>query len=124
MTIPESGMKGGESSMEQTEILLAIQQQLTMLQDSLILNDTFFAAARDVITVDGMEYSFLKPPYMNFDDHVRTKRKLREAYSQHEFLLLYGYSGCGKTLFSPNSARNLANVCQGLFSGSCTEKSS
>lgn len=67
------------------------------LEDSLILNDTFFAAARDVITVDGMEYSFLKPPYMNFDDHVRTKRKLREAYSQHEFLLLYGYSGCGKT---------------------------
>ena len=29
------------------------------LEDSLILNDTFFAAARDVITVDGMEYSFL-----------------------------------------------------------------
>ena len=28
----QSGMKGGESSMEQTEILLAIQQQLTMLQ--------------------------------------------------------------------------------------------
>lgn len=34
---------------------------------------------------------------MNFDDHIRTKRKLREAYSQHEFLMLYGYSGCGKT---------------------------
>lgn len=67
------------------------------LEDNLILNDTYFAAARDAITIDGMDYSFLKPPYMNFDDHVRTKRKLREAYSQHEFLLLYGYSGCGKT---------------------------
>ena len=28
-------MKGGESSMEQTEILLAIQQQLTMLQSTI-----------------------------------------------------------------------------------------
>ena len=67
------------------------------LEEKLILNDTYFAAARDSVTVDGMEFTFLKPPYMNFDDHIRTKRKLREAYSQHEFLLLYGYSGCGKT---------------------------
>ena len=50
-----------------------------------------------MITVDGMEYSFLKPPYMNFEDHIVTKRKLREAYTQHELLLMYGYSGCGKT---------------------------
>ena len=28
-------MKGGESSMEQTEILLAIQQQLTILQSTI-----------------------------------------------------------------------------------------
>lgn len=67
------------------------------LEEKLILNDTYFAAARDSVTVDGMEFTFLKPPYMNFDDHIRTKRKLREAYSQHEFLLLYDYSGCGKT---------------------------
>lgn len=67
------------------------------LEEKLILNDTYFAAARDSVTVDGMEFTFLNPPYMNFDDHIRTKRKLREAYSQHEFLLLYGYSGCGKT---------------------------
>ena len=65
--------------------------------DRLILNDTYFAAARDAVTVDGMDYTFLKPPYMNFDDHTRAKRKLIEAYRQHEFLLLYGYSGCGKT---------------------------
>ena len=31
----QSGMKDGESSMEQTEILLAIQQQLTMLQSTI-----------------------------------------------------------------------------------------
>ena len=67
------------------------------LEDNLIMNDTLFAEARNSVTVDGMEYSFLKPPYMNFDDQFRTKRKLREAYTQHEFLLLYGYSGCGKT---------------------------
>jgi hypothetical protein len=67
------------------------------LEDKLIFDDINFEAARNAVTVDGMDFSFLKPPYMNFDDHVRTKRKLREAYSQHEFLLLYGYSGCGKT---------------------------
>lgn len=33
---------------------------------------------------------------MLFEDQLQTKRKLREAYTQHEFLLLYGYSGCGK----------------------------
>ena len=31
----QSGMKGGESSMEQTEILLTIQRQLTMLQSTI-----------------------------------------------------------------------------------------
>ena len=65
--------------------------------DRLILNDTYFAAARQAITIDGMAYSFLKPPYMNFPDHQKAKRKLKEAYTQREFLLLYGYSGSGKT---------------------------
>ena len=65
--------------------------------ERLILSDTSFAAARKGITMDGLEYSFLKPPYMNFEDHIIAKQKLREAYSQNEFLLLYGYSGCGKT---------------------------
>ena len=67
------------------------------LEDNLIMNAPLFAEARNSVTVDGIEYSFLKPPYMNFDDQLRSKRKLREAYTQHEFLLLYGYSGCGKT---------------------------
>ena len=31
----QSGMKEGESSMEQTEILLTIQRQLTMLQSTI-----------------------------------------------------------------------------------------
>ena len=48
--------------------------------DRLILNDTYFESARGAITVDGMEYAFLKPPYMNFDDQIRAKQKLKEAY--------------------------------------------
>ena len=67
------------------------------LEDMLILDDIYFEEAREGVTVDGMTYSFLKPPYMIFDDHYKTKLKLKEAYSQREFLLLYGYSGCGKT---------------------------
>lgn len=79
------------------------------LSDRLILNDTYFAAARGAITVDGMAYSFLKPPYMNFDDQMRAKRKLKEAYTQREFLLLYGYSGCGKTTILSQFAEKYSN---------------
>ena len=77
--------------------------------DRLILNDTYFAAARGAITVDGMDYSFLKPPYMNFEDHIRAKQKLKEAYTQREFLLLYGYSGCGKTTILTQFAEKYSN---------------
>lgn len=77
--------------------------------DRLILNDTFFAAARGAITVDGMDYSFLKPPYMNFEDHIRAKQKLKEAYTQREFLLLYGYSGCGKATILTQFAEKYSN---------------
>ena len=49
--------------------------------DRLILNDTYFESARGAITVDGMEYAFLKPPYMNFDDQIKAKQKLKEAYT-------------------------------------------
>ena len=66
-------------------------------EEKLVINDTYLAAARDAITIDGMEYSFLKPPYMNFDDHLNTKKKLKEAFTQCEYLMIYGYSGCGKT---------------------------
>lgn len=31
------------------------------LEEKLILNDTYFAAARDSVTVDGMEFTFLNP---------------------------------------------------------------
>ena len=86
------------NSKEHHEILHeALDPFDTPLEVKLVLNDVCFAAARDAVTVDGMAFSFLKPPYMNFDDHMNTKRKLKEAYIQHEFLLLYGYSGCGKT---------------------------
>ena len=77
--------------------------------DRLILNDTFFEAARGAITVDGMEYAFLKPPYMNFDDQIRAKQKLKEAYTQRELLLLYGYSGCGKTTILTQFAEKYSN---------------
>lgn len=77
--------------------------------DRLILNDTYFEAARSAITVDGMAYSFLKPPYMNFEDHIKAKQKLKEAYTQREFLLLYGYSGCGKTTILTQFAEKYTN---------------
>lgn len=77
--------------------------------DRLILNDTYFAAARSAITVDGMDYSFLKPPYMLFDDQEQAKRKLKEAYTQRELLLLYGYSGCGKTTILTQFAEKYSN---------------
>ena len=83
--------------------------EITRSEERLILNDTYFAAARDVITVDGMDYSFLKPPYMNFEDHLQTKRKLKEAYTQRELLLMYGYSGSGKTTILTQFAEKYSN---------------
>lgn len=77
--------------------------------ERLILNDTYFAAARNAITVDGMAYSFLKPPYMNFEDQINAKQKPKEAYTQQEFLLLYGYSGCGKTTILTQFAKKYPN---------------
>ena len=47
--------------------------------EALVFNDTYFAAARNAISIEGMEYSFLKPPYMNFDDHIKTKKKLKKS---------------------------------------------
>lgn len=67
------------------------------LEDKIILDDVYFSASRDAVTLDGMQFSFIKPPYMNFDDHIRVKRKLKEAFLHHEFLLIYGYSGAGKS---------------------------
>ena len=67
------------------------------LEDNMIINDTYFLASRDAVTLDGMQFSFMKPPYMNFEDHIQVKRKLKEAFTQQEILLIYGYSGVGKT---------------------------
>ena len=77
--------------------------------ERLVLSDTYFEAARGAVTVDGMDYSFLKPPYMNFGDQIRAKRKLKEAYTQQEFLFLYGYSGCGKTTILTQFAEKYSN---------------
>jgi len=46
---------------------------------------------------EGCSYRYTKPPYMLFQDQANAKRRLREAYTQRLFLLLFGYSGCGKT---------------------------
>jgi len=46
---------------------------------------------------EGCCYRYSKPPYMLFQDQANTKRRLRETYTQRLFLLLFGYSGCGKT---------------------------
>ena len=67
------------------------------LEDNMIINDTYFLASRDAVTLDGMQFSFMKPPYMNFEDHIQVKRKLKETFTQQEILLIYGYSGVGKT---------------------------
>ena len=67
------------------------------LEDNIILDDVYFSASRDAVTLDGMQFSCIKPPYMNFYDHIRVKRKLQEAFLHHEFLLIYGYSGAGKS---------------------------
>lgn len=76
--------------------------------EKLVLNDTLFAEARDAVTVEGMDYSFLKPPYMEFEDQRKAKLKLIEAYRQREFLMLYGYSGCGKTTILKQFAEKYA----------------
>ena len=65
--------------------------------EELVLDDIYFEAARNSVTYDGLTFSFLKPPYMNFKDQSDAKRKMIEAYNQQEFLLLYGYSGSGKS---------------------------
>ena len=76
------------------------------LEDNLIMNDTLFEEARNSVTVDGMEYSFLKPPYMNFDDQLRTKRKLREAYTQHEFSCCTAIPAAGRPLCLHSSMKS------------------
>lgn len=49
------------------------------------------------IIIEDKCFEYLKPPYMLFDDQLHAKQKLREAFEQRLFLLLYGYSGSGKT---------------------------
>ena len=65
--------------------------------DQLVLDDVYFEAAKNSVTVAGMVFSFLQPPYMNFSDQNHAKKKMKEAYNHGEYLLLYGYSGAGKT---------------------------
>ena len=66
-------------------------------EEQLILDDIYFEAARNSISLDGMTFSYLQPPYVNFDNQNRAKKKILECYNHKLFLLLYGYSGSGKT---------------------------
>ena len=34
------------------------------LEDNVIINDTYFMASRDTVALDGMQFSFMKPPYI------------------------------------------------------------
>ena len=66
-------------------------------QQPLDLKDKYFEEARGSVAIGEYFYEFFKPPYMPFDDQNTAKRKLKEAFTQRELCLLYGYSGCGKT---------------------------
>lgn len=60
-------------------------------------NDDFFRLSRRAIRLRGRSYQFMKPPYMNYPGQTAAKKKLKEAYSKGEFLMLYGHSGSGKS---------------------------
>ncbi|GHU79646.1 hypothetical protein AGMMS49992_31860 [Clostridia bacterium] len=46
---------------------------------------------------ENQKYLYMTPPYMPFDEQDAVVLRLNEAFVQHEFLLVHGYSGCGKT---------------------------
>lgn len=46
---------------------------------------------------EGCCFRYTKPPYMLFEDQANAKRRLRETYTQRLLLLLFGYTGCGKS---------------------------
>ena len=63
----------------------------------LVLDDIYFEAARNSVSLDGMTFSYLQPPYVNFENQNKAKKKIMECYNHKLFLILYGYSGSGKT---------------------------
>lgn len=65
--------------------------------EELILDDIYFEQARNSVTLDGMTFSYMQPPYINFENQSKAKKKIIECYNQRLFLILYGYSGSGKT---------------------------
>lgn len=65
--------------------------------EELVLDDVFFEEARSSITLDGMTFRYMQPPYINFENQNKAKKKIIECYNQKLFLILYGYSGSGKS---------------------------
>ena len=66
-------------------------------EEELILDDIFFEQARSSVTLEGMTFSYMQPPYVNFENQNKAKKKIIECYNQKLFLILFGYSGSGKT---------------------------
>ncbi len=66
-------------------------------KEELVLDDVFFEDARESVTLDGMTFDYVQPPYINFENQNQAKKKILECYNHNLFLLLYGYSGSGKT---------------------------
>lgn len=64
---------------------------------SAILNILNQYEAPSQLIYEGCCYRYTKPPYMLFEDQANAKRRLREAYAQRLLLLLFGYTGCGKS---------------------------
>ena len=53
----------------------------------LVLDDVYFEAARNSVSLDGMTFSYLQPPYVNFENQNNAKKKIKECYNQKLFLL-------------------------------------
>ena len=70
------------------------------------------------MTLDGMQFSFMKPPYMNFEDHIQVKRKLKETFTQQEILLIHFVTlRLSYSLFTVLSCSFLGYLVVSLFGG-------
>lgn len=46
--------------------------------EELILDDIYFEQARNSVTLDGMTFSYMQPPYINFENQSKAKKKIIE----------------------------------------------
>lgn len=81
------------------------------LEEQLVLDDIYYEAARQYVTVDGMDYSFEKPRYMLYDDQARAKRKLKEAFLRKNSSLPTASPAVGKLPCSNSFQRDTRTLC-------------